>query len=105
MLGITGKAESYVRDVTLNKPVDVTLGVISHENVQNNYRVGITIDGKQVDEVGPIVLMPGEKWEEKVEFTPTKVGDNQKVEFYLYRNEETAPYLDTPLRLWVNVVQ
>lgn len=105
MLGITGKAESYVRDVTVNKPVDVTMGVISHENAQNIYRIRITIDGEQVDEAGPIALAPGEKWESNIEFTSTKVGDNQKVEFYLYRNEETAPYLDTPLRLWVNVAR
>lgn len=105
MLGITGKAESYVRDVTVNKPVDVTVGIVSHENTQNSYQIGITIGGNQVDEVGPIILDSGQKWEDKVEFTPTKVGDSQKVEFYLYLNQETTPYLDNPLRLWVNVAQ
>ena len=51
------------------------------------------------------MLGPGEKWEDKISFTPTKTGDDQKVEFFLYRNEETSPYLDKPLRLWVSVVQ
>jgi uncharacterized membrane protein len=105
MLGITGKAENYVRDVTVNKPVDVTVGVASHENAQSTYRIEVTISGTQIDEVGPIVLMPGEKWENEIEFTPTAVGDNQKVEFYLYRNQGTMPYLDSPLRQWINVGQ
>ena len=105
MLGITGKAESYLREVPLDKPVELTTGIISHEKIQNSYRIKIAINDQEIDEVGPIVLGPGEKWEDKISFTPTKTGDDQKVEFFLYRNEETSPYLDKPLRLWVSVVQ
>ena len=105
MLGITGKAENYVRDVPVNKPTELTVGVASHESAENSYRIGITIGGKQVDEVGPIDLNPGEKWEDKVAFTPAITGDDQKVEFYLYKNEETTPYLNEPLRIWVNVIK
>jgi len=41
-------------------------------------------------------------WEEPVEFTPNSVGDNMKLEFLLYKNDNlTVPYRD--LHLWVNV--
>ena len=48
------------------------------------------------------MLEHDEKWEETVSFTPARVGDNQKTEFLLYKNEESEPYLE-PLHLWVNV--
>jgi len=52
--------------------------------------------------MGPVTLTDGEKWEERMNFVPDRVGDYQKLGFNLYKNESSQPYLK-PLRLWINV--
>jgi uncharacterized membrane protein len=49
------------------------------------------------------VLADKEKWEKQVSFTPTSVGENQKVEFLLYKGGQVEPYLS--LRLLIDVKQ
>ena len=59
------------------------------------------IDGVRNNQVGPLELGHDERWEEIVSFTPDRAGDNQKVEFLLYKNGENEPYLK--LHLWLKV--
>ncbi len=89
----------------------VTLGIVNHEYETTSYRVIMTIDGKSEDilynnenlmELGPIELANEEKWEGEIGFAPQHAGDNQKVEFFLFNNGKSDPYLT--LRLWINVV-
>ncbi len=63
------------------------------------YRVEITINGTKVNEIGPISLEHEKTWEELVSFTPKKTGENQKVEFLLFKSETEEVYLT--LHLWV----
>ena len=49
----------------------------------------------------PIVLADKAKWEQEVSFSPSKTGDNQKVEFLLYKGGELAPSQE--LHLWIEV--
>jgi len=60
------------------------------------------IDGVKNSEVGRIELEHDEKWEGVVAFTPDTTGDNEKVEFLLYKNGEAKPSLES-LHLWVDV--
>jgi uncharacterized membrane protein len=46
-------------------------------------------------------LEPGEKREQVIGFAPQHVGDNQKVEFFLYK--DGAATAEDTLHLWVNV--
>lgn len=48
-------------------------------------------------------LEPNGKWEEIVGFTPNRAGDNQKVEFLLYRLDQHGIY--QRLHLWVDVIE
>jgi len=85
------------------KKVVVTGGAgINREHETVSYRVEVRIDGVGNNEVGPLVLGHDEKWEEAVSFTPNRAGDSQKVEFLLYKNGGSEPYLK-PLHLWVDV--
>ena len=42
------------------------------------------------------------KWEMELSFIPQVAGDNQRVEFLLYKNGENKPYME-PLYLLVDV--
>ena len=104
ILGAEGKAQDYPKQVILGEPVDILIGVVNHEYQPASYRVEIKIGGIEASEVNIGTLANGEKWEEKVSFTPQFAGERQKVDFYLYKNGEGEPYLKEPLRLYIDVI-
>ena len=88
----------------------VILRIVNQEHGKATYLVRVIINGEQVsvyldgdalDEVGPIVLAHEEKWEHEIGFAPYHVGNNQKVDFVLYK--DGVPYFDEPLHLWIDV--
>lgn len=101
IMDLKGKAIDYLSELKIRETGQVILRITNLEKVEMSYRVEVRIDGTEKDEVGPIVLGDEQKWGEIVSFTPDRVGDNQKVEFLLYKNERSKPYLT--LHLWVNV--
>jgi uncharacterized membrane protein len=128
ILGNDGKAEGYPSVFTLKdgqvasvqygdqgtatdgSPGQVTLGIVNHEQQNTAYSVAITIDGQPaaiyyagnvLDRLESIELPQDGKWEQLIGFVPQHTGDNQKVEFLLYKNSETQP--EDTLHLWVNV--
>lgn len=103
ILGPGGMAQDYPNELTVGEEVELIIGIINHESVNTSYQVRIAIDGEQIEETRPVTLTNEQKWEESVTFTLTKTGDEQKVEFLLYRNNESESYLST--HLWINVVE
>jgi uncharacterized membrane protein len=104
MLNSEGQARDYHEAVTAGNPVDIILGVVNHEYEPATYNIHIQIDGVKIDEVNVGELAYQQKWEEKVSFTPKEIGDGKTVEFVLYKNGSTEPYLNEPLRLYIDVV-
>ncbi len=103
ILGPGGMAQDYPNELTVGEEVELIIGIINHESVNTSYQVGIVINGEQIEETRPITLTNEQKWEESITFTLTKTGDEQKVEFLLYRNNESESYLST--HLWINGVE
>jgi len=103
ILGPEGKAENYPRQVMVGEEARVILGIVNHEHQPLSYRVVIEINGVKDKEIGTGILAHEEKWEQVVGFTPEEVGVKQKVEFWLYRDEEAQPCLKEPLHLYVDV--
>lgn len=79
------------------------VGVVSHWRDVVDYSLEVRIDGVKNNEVGPIMLRRDEKWEQLVSFTP-QAGPRHKVEFLLYKRNETEPCVQ-PLWLWTDVTQ
>jgi len=96
-----GIAEGYPRELTLGEEATIILVIVNHEHQSTDYFVEINIDGEKVQEIGPIGLAPKGKREQPVSFIPSKAGEDQKVEFLLYRNDESEPCLE--LLLWLDV--
>jgi uncharacterized membrane protein len=128
ILGHDGKAQDYPSELIMKNDqviqvtygagayittggwAEVTLGIVNHEQKKVTYSVKITIDGEPVstnnggtivDQLGPIELKQGEKWEQEIGFAPRHVGYNQKVEFVLFKDNNIYP--DSSLSLWINV--
>ena len=102
ILNLEGRADDYPDEVRAGEDAEVIVGIVNHEGRTVTYRLEIEIEGLKNNEAGPLTLTDDEKWDEIVSFRPDKVGDNQKVEFLLYENGETEPYLE-PLYLWIDV--
>ncbi|MFH1381960.1 MAG: DUF1616 domain-containing protein [Chloroflexota bacterium] len=101
LLGLDGTADNYPGQLRAGEPGKVIVGIINREHETTTYRLQITVDGAVNREITPVTLQHGEKWEEAISFLPGHTGDRQKVEFLLYRQEQTEVYRS--LLLWVDV--
>lgn len=88
----------------------IILGIVNREQEEAMYSLSIMIDnqlreiyfnGNTQEEIGPITLAHGEKWEHEIGFAPEHIGNNQKVDFVLYK--DSVPYFEEPPHLWVDV--
>ncbi|MFC1894287.1 DUF1616 domain-containing protein, partial [Chloroflexota bacterium] len=102
VLGVEGKAADYPRELSVGQEAGVIVGIINNEQEMTTYRVEVRIQGVKTSEVGPVVLENDGKWEGEVKFAPGTPGENQKVEFLLFKNESTEPSKES-LHLWINV--
>ena len=101
ILGLEGKATGYPEKLIVGEEGKVLVAIVHREQEIATYWVEVTIDGVKNNEVEAVTLNEGEKWEGIVGFTPDKTGDNQKVEFLLYRQGWDGIY--QRLHLWVDV--
>jgi uncharacterized membrane protein len=101
ILGANGKAEDYPKQLAVGQTGKVIVGVVNHEQESRVYRVKITIEGKKIDELGPINLNDADKWEQVVTFSADTPGPSQKVGFLLYQGENVEP--SQSVHLWVDV--
>lgn len=104
ILNAEGKAKDYPEQVIVDHPVDILIGVVNHEYQPADYKVEIKMDSNEVGEANIGTLANQQKWEEKVSFIPKVVGEGQRVDFILFKNGETGPYLKEPLTLYIDVV-
>jgi len=101
IIGPEGEAEGYPEELVVGEEAEVIVGIANQEHETVSYRVEVTIDGARHNEVGPIVLHHEDRWEREVGFKLTRLGDNQKVKFLLYKQGQSEVYQS--LHLWVNV--
>ena len=99
--GLEGKAADYPKDLVVGEEGKVIVGIINRERETVTYRVEVAIDGVKNNEVGPVILDHDGKWEQIIGFTPGRAGDDQRVEFLLYRQGQKEVY--RRLHLWVDV--
>ncbi len=71
------------------------------EQEKTSYRIEITVDGTKYNEADPILLEHNEKWEDLIGFSITKAGNEQKVEFLLFKDGQSEAYRS--IHLWINV--
>jgi len=101
ILGAEGKAADYPSRITRGDTATVTGGIVNNFQETNTYRIEISVDGTKSSGAGPIELAPEGKWEGALSFTPQATGENQKVEFRLFKNTEAEA--SESLHIWVDV--
>jgi uncharacterized membrane protein len=101
LLGPDGKAEDYPTTVQTGEVFTLILGVVNHEGQEASYRIQATIADRPALSLDSLSLADGEKREMPVALIATRKGSNQKVEFVLYKGNDSAPY--RTLYLWLDV--
>jgi len=104
ILGSEGEVGDYPEVLSVGEEGNVTVVIINHEQDALTYQIEVMIDQVNNNEVGPIMLEDEEKWEGTVIFIPDKVGNKQRVDFWISKNGDIGPDFQ-PLRLWVDVAR
>lgn len=102
--GPSGQSVGYPREVSVGETVEVKVGINNHEQSSVEYRIETWIGGVLKGEVRSPRIANGEEWLGAVSFTPSVITEHTKVEFRLFRNGETDPWLE-PLFLWIAVTE
>lgn len=101
ILGDKGKAENYPTQLKAEMNNSIIVGIVSHEPTPTNYTLDILLENESLN-TKRVHLAYNSTWEEKVFFAPKKRGNNLKLDFLLYKeNDLAAPYRN--LRLWVDI--
>jgi uncharacterized membrane protein len=103
ILGPEGLAENYPRQAVVGQPLTVTMGIANHEGVSAAYTVEVFNGGQRIGQAGPVFLPSEDAIEQSIAFAPVEVGEDVKVEFFLYRDGGTEPYRS--LSLWIEVTE
>ena len=103
ILGPGGKAYDYPTEVQAGNKSTVIVGIVNHEYALVNYSLQMNLNNTTI-QWRNLTLQQNQTWQEPVSYVLTKTGDQQKLEFFLYKDgNNTAPYRD--LHLWVNVTE
>lgn len=91
ILDAMGSAGVYPVTVQRDKPQTVTVGIGNHEGHDVTYRLVMEIAGVPQQAWDGIIITDGKTWQQRVTFTLTQPGNEQKVEFLLYADEAGTP--------------
>jgi len=89
ILGPNGKAGDYPTNLTAGESGNVTIGIVNHEYANTTYQLKVMLN-KTVLKDENITLANNEKKEIPFTFKPSTAGNNQKLEFLLYKLPDTA---------------
>ena len=101
ILGPDGKASNYPTNLTVGQTGNVTVGIVNHEYSTVNYEMIIKLNNQTINDTN-ITLSNNETWQQSFTFAPSSYGQNQELEFLLYKLPDNNTVYRS-LHLWVNV--
>ena len=100
LLGTEDKAIGYPNELEADEyGAKVIVGVVNREQETVTYRVEIYVDETFHRQIDQIVLDDKGSWEQEVVFAPDQLRDRDKIEFFLYKQEQAEAYQS--LYLWI----
>lgn len=95
-----GNASDYPTNLNVGEEGEVIIGIVNHEYAQVTYQLEVRLEGAVIGEEY-IALGHNETWERPFTFRATKAGEDQKLEFLLFKEGFDEVYRS--LHLWVDV--
>ncbi len=100
LLGPNGTASDYPTNLKVREEGNLIIGIVNQEYENITYRLEINFNGSLIHEE-QLFLIENEKWEIRFTFKAMKKGENQKLEFLLYKEQQIEAY--RTLHLWISV--
>ena len=100
ILGPGGKAEDYPTNLKVGEEGTVIIGIVNHEYANTSYLLEVRLNEMIIDEKS-IELMHNETRKSSFTFKATRAGEDQKLEFLLFKDGLKEPYRS--LHLWIDV--
>ena len=100
LLGPNGTASDYPTDLGVGEKGKVIIGIVNHEYENITYRLEVNVNVSLIYEEH-IFLIENEKWENPFIFKATNKGENQKLEFLLYKDQQIEAY--RILYIWISI--
>ena len=88
ILNSSGKTQ-YQKDLEYNTPTTFIIGVTNHEYTGADYNIQTVLD-KDVLNTEKITLKHNETWKKDIIFSPNKKGNDLKLEFLLFKENNTV---------------
>ncbi len=102
ILGEEGLAEKYPYTVSIDQPVQITVGINNLEGKDMTYTLEAHDTSGVIGELGPISLQNQQATEFQFTFTPGSPGEDVEINFYLFQAGVAEPYRE--VRLITDVV-
>ncbi len=91
ILNANGEEKNYPTRLYLGIPAEVIAVVENHEYEKASYTLEVRLGGVLLKKES-FTLEHGEKWEKRINFTPSIIGSLLKLEFLLYKDGLDKPY-------------
>ena len=91
LLGSNGLAFDYPTTLMLGDEGPLIIGIINHEYENTTYRIVVNFNDRQIYDYH-VFLIDTEMWETPFTFQATLKGENQKLEFLLYKEQQIKVY-------------
>jgi hypothetical protein len=102
ILGTGGKAYDYPTKIWAGNKSTVLVGVVNHEYARVNFSLRLSLNNSSILSKN-LTLQKNQTWEQPVSYVLNETGDEQKLEFFLYKDGNfSAPYRDLHLRVSVS---
>lgn len=98
ILGSNDLATDYPTDLKIGEKGELIIGVVNHEYDNITYRIVVNFNDRQIYDYH-VFLIDTEMWETTFTILASEKGENQKLEFLLYKNHEVY----RTLHLWINI--
>ena len=84
VLGPSGKAEGYPTNLEVGEEGEMMVGIVNREYANATYQLRTRLNGELIDKKS-IELAHNETWMQPFTFRATKAGEDQKLEFLLFK--------------------
>lgn len=84
ILGVGGKAGNYPTNLSVNEVGNLTVGIVNHEQAKTSYNLIVTLNNETISSQN-YTLANNETREINYSFNATKAGNNQTLEFKLFK--------------------
>jgi len=101
ILGENGKAGNYPTNLTLGETGNLTMGIVNREQNTTSYDLVVQLNGTKLYNK-TFTLTKNETKEIPLNFTATTTGQNQKMEFMLYKLPDNTDVYRS-LTMYINV--